>query len=74
MALERTERGRESEEGSGEGGDSGKVVNGAGRGRGRAGRKMTQKKKAEPVRARLGLGVGGVLCFQVDEEVLHVRR
>ncbi len=58
MALERTERGRESEEGSGEGGDSGKGVKGAGRGRRRAGREDT--KKAEPARARLRLGGRGV--------------
>ena len=44
MASERTETGREREEGSGEGRYSGKGVRGAGRREGNAGRERTRKK------------------------------
>ncbi len=44
MALERTERGRESEEGSGEGRYSGQGVKGAGRGEREAGEEKARKR------------------------------
>lgn len=59
VPLERAERGREREEGSGEGRYSGQGVKGAGMGRRRAGRDKAQK-KPNPARDSAWVGLGWV--------------
>lgn len=67
MASERVERWREREEGSGEGGYSGKGERSAGRGEWEAGRMETQK-KPNPLGLGLGWGEGWVSVGRVDRQ------
>lgn len=64
IGLERAESGLEREEGSGEGGYSGRGARRAGRREGKAGREKARKKPS-PVGTRLGLGKGWVSAGRV---------